>query len=59
MLHEFYFTDPWDRGIGWTVIHVSVRGTGGHPVECPMERMQVQILFCPQLPEVKPVHLHE
>ncbi len=21
--------------VGWTVIHVSVRGTGGHSVECP------------------------
>ncbi len=36
MLHAIYFTDPWDRGMGWTVnIHVSVRGTGGHSVECP------------------------
>ncbi len=34
MLHEVHFTDTWDLKMGWTVdIHMSVRETGGHPME--------------------------
>ena len=30
-------TVPWGHGMGWTVGHTRIcRGTGGHPVECPM-----------------------
>ncbi len=38
MLHTIYFTDPWDRGMGWTVRYSCVserdrwtfRGTRSH-----------------------------
>ncbi len=27
----------WDSGMEWTVVHTYIcRGTGGHPMECPV-----------------------